>query len=455
MTRFLVSLTALVTGLGPLCSGLVASQYSLSFFQTWRHYAMANPSDVATADFNKDGKLDVVAADLDDGFVVLFGDGRGILLRGPTIPTIPADAGVGHVVAADWDGDGNPDIAGLTSAGDILLVFGHGDGTFGPPIGIPVRSMVGSRGAGDAAAAGDIFAAADINTDGKSDLVYASQVGSQEGVMVMLNRGGGEFQDPIFYALPSVVELVVVDLNGDGKPDLAVTSLAHGEVFGFQVAVGLGYGDGTFGPPQSTDVAAEVTEHPQIAAGDLNRDGKPDLVVGDSAFVAGEYVISVMEVLLGKGDGSFEAPIFGVSDIIPEPYDLAVADVNGDGFPDVVEVRSPLSSDRTVELYLGMGDGRLRHAGTNRLSGPTSAAPAALRPGGRTDVVVVARESIAAMLNGGEGRSAAGSSGRSRQPIGPAWPPPTSMATDSSTWRQAPVTARKSCTVPGGCRSRS
>src|SRR6266581_6915083 len=112
--------------------------------------------------------------------------------------------------------------------------------------------------------------------------------------------------------------IVVGDFNGDGKLDLAVTDYSNNNV-----SVLLGNGDGTFQAPRTFPVGI----HPaQVAVGDFNGDGKPDLVVSN-------YDSNTISVLLGNGDGTFQAAQNYLVD--SAPVFVAVGDLNGDGKPDL------------------------------------------------------------------------------------------------------------------------
>jgi len=180
---------------------------------------------------------------------------------------------------------------------------------------------------------------ADINGDGKLDLVVTGcggSCGNTDGVvMVRLGNGDGTFRPAAVYGSGGVYaeSVAVEDLNHDGKPDVVVANCAPsgtgpcqtGSMEGV-VGVLLGNGDGTLRHAVTYDSGGLSAE--SIAVADVNRDGKPDLVVANSGLGYG------VGVLLGKGDGTFQPP----STYSPNTqiFSLAVADVNGDGNPDIV-----------------------------------------------------------------------------------------------------------------------
>jgi hypothetical protein len=174
-------------------------------------------------------------------------------------------------------------------------------------------------------------AVADLNGDGKPDLAVANR--DSASVSVVFNRGGGGFTSRQDYgAGEDPASVAITDLNGDGAPDL-VTGSSN------LISVLLNVGDGTF--QRRTTYSAGGT---WVATEDLNRDGKPDLVTagGDGASVS---------VLLNRGDGTF-LPTQGYS-VAPEVTSLRVADVNRDGWPDVATT----SDLDVVSVLQNHGDG--------------------------------------------------------------------------------------------------
>jgi hypothetical protein len=171
-------------------------------------------------------------------------------------------------------------------------------------------------------------------------------------VSILLGNGDGTFGAAQKFPVGSYPQSVAVgDFNGDGKLDLAVANTGPRPFTDSSVSVLLGNGDGSFQAAQKFPVGS----YPQsVAVGDFNGDGRLDLAVASG---------NVVSVLLGKGDGTFQA-----AQNFPagsSPSSVAVGDVNGDGVPDLVVTSGTQLSDfitasGTVRVLLGKGDGTFR-----------------------------------------------------------------------------------------------
>ncbi|MEW6742309.1 MAG: FG-GAP-like repeat-containing protein [Planctomycetota bacterium] len=251
------------------------------------------------------------------------------------------DFGVGEfpqdLVAADFDGDGNEDLAvvntGFYPAGHtVSVLLSTGDGSFAAGVQYPV----GNQPIG--------IAAADLDGDSVCDLAVANAL--DDTVSVLLGVGDGTFgAHTTYYAGNQPTDIVVADFNNDAHPDLAVTNPSiwtRGTV-----SVLLADQNGGFAAP----VLYEVGYYPDgIATADLNRDGIFDLIVSNLA----EGTVSVLP---GKGDGSFVEETFYPVGL--EPRGITTGDFNADGYLDIVVANSGSAS---VSLLQNTGDGRFNSA---------------------------------------------------------------------------------------------
>jgi FG-GAP repeat. len=193
---------------------------------------------------------------------------------------------------------------------------------------------------------------ADLNGDGNLDVV-ASHVEPEHpvgtpgnAISVLLGNGDGTLQSDVEYAIrPSdafrvAIDLAIGDLNGDGKPDLVTANFGtHADV-----SVLLGNGDGTFQSHVEYPVEGDTALLTGVAVADLNGDGKLDLLVTsnitDSSTEHGN-----LSVLSGRGDGTFPTSTqLSVGNDIP--LDATIGDLNGDGKLDVVS--TAIDSTRAV-----------------------------------------------------------------------------------------------------------
>jgi hypothetical protein len=420
------------------------TQSSTAAFTAGQATSDFGPSVIA-ADFNNDGIPDL-ATDNGDTIQVLLGNGDGTFTPKASYATIP---NVGYLVAQDIDGDGNIDLySGTGNNGSLggdqydfnmgYALMGNGDGTFRGAPNIQNGVYTGNN-------------LGDVNGDGVPDIVTANSNGS---FSIQLGTGKGTFSPVSSVTAPATFTLdgatftgantfpvgafVVGDLNGDGKADLAFTDIGLHQTAGTQSILAVyftalsngdgtfptptphafpqiapsnsfdtsvavsgmqmsnlkkggpaallytfnetgaprtgfdpynqgimvipGNGDGTFGAPvltftNSSTTAINFNFGPQIAAiADLNGDGNPDLVVLSNSYVFGVGAASQVEIFLGNGDGSFKAPI-----TVNTPANataIALADFNNDGKIDIATLCGAINAATDeIAISLGNGDG--------------------------------------------------------------------------------------------------
>ncbi len=277
------------------------------------------------ADFNGDGKPDILS-----GGVLILGNGDGTFTKGTAVPGTP-------LAVADFNGDGKPDLLGQ-GQGTLEVFLGNGDGTFQTT---PIITNI------EASLQGVI--AGDLRGDGKFDVLGFSN----NTVIVYLGNGDGTFAAGVSYPVVIPFGPVVItlgDFNGDQKADVVV-SVPGGNVAGQEV-VFLGNGDGTL----QAGIGSTGVPYPgSVVTGDFNADGKLDLVISNQPSGC-TGPCPPTSILLGNGDGTFQAP----STVFPGSGSLAVGDINGDGKLDLVF----LDQSEDVEVYLGNGDGTFSNTHT-------------------------------------------------------------------------------------------
>jgi hypothetical protein len=293
---------------------------------------------LAVGDFNHDGLLDLAVAGV-AGISIWLGKGDATFIAGQNYAAgdYPVSVAVG-----DFDGDGVPDLAAAN--GGVSLLFGKGDGNLrAAPIydtGI-VPSSVAVLG--------------DFNRDGHLDLAVAGNnyASSNPGmVSVLLGNGDGSFQVAQTYAVGSdPVAVVAGDFNGDGHLDLVVATAASYPDYKGTLSILLGKGDGAFQAAQTHDLS---TDPRSLAVGDFNGDGYLDL-----AMVGFNSDRGTVSILLGKGDGTFQASRSYAAGYVLGP--IEVGDFNGDGFPDLAVAKLG-DIGGAVGVFLGKGDGTFEAA---------------------------------------------------------------------------------------------
>jgi len=283
------------------------------------------------ADLNGDSKTDIIfvvysVANKSVAIPAVAGPGgtfslpRSYFLSGGKDPSF--------IMAGDLNNDGNLDIVEVNwrsqgwRGGHLNRLLGNGGGTF--------------KSLGDILTGGldsDFGVLTDLNGDGKLDVLVVSG----DSINVRLGLGDGHFQNPLNYPNRGSSAAAVADFNGDGIPDVAVTSVFQG------TTILLGNGDGTFRSGASLPASFDW-----LVAGDFNGDGKQDLGVATSSSVG---------IMLGDGDGTFQPISFLRSGYTQY---LLAADFNADGKLDLAAVGASPGGNTIVSVYLGNGDGTLQ-----------------------------------------------------------------------------------------------
>jgi uncharacterized repeat protein (TIGR01451 family) len=324
--------------------------------------AGTTPDAAAAADFNGDGRPDLAVAN-DGGVSIRTGTGNGTFAAGANIS---AGSDPDAVAAGDFNGDGNPDLAVANEgSNDVSVAIGNGDGTFAGAV---------AYGAGTNPRA---IAAGDFDRDGRLDLAVANR-GSND-VSLLPGNGNGTFRSASQLAAGTApTAIVAADFDRDGRQDLAVANGGSNDV-----TLLAGNGDGTF---RNATTAMAGTSPAAIVTADFNRDGKGDLAVANR-------VSNDVSVLLGNGDGTFQ-PAFPIG-AGSAPAGLAAGDFNSDGLADLA-----VANGGSHDVSLLAGDGRGSFAAATRLEGgigPAAAVASDFDGDGKSDLAVV---------NGGAGNVA-------------------------------------------------
>jgi len=409
------------------------------------------PIFIDTADFNRDGALDLVVANLwSNDISLLAGNGDGTFQ--PSI-RFGVGAAPASIEVTDLDGDRLPDVIVANYEGnDVSVLLGRADGTFqvGPrfgagnhPISIAAGDLNGDTiqdlavanwapvegqqpplsevsvllglGRGDFApqlrfpiqALPWGIAMGDLDGNNIPDLAIISSGSTEDGarpqpgVSVLLGAGDGGFSPEVRLNLPlySPKAVAIEDLNADGIQDLVLTDRV--------VVILMGLGGGAFGPPSAFDAGRGPME---TAIADFNRDGIRDLAVANetSAIDFPEQEVEEQDgdvsILLGRGDGTFSPEVRFAAGRSPRA--IAAGDINADGIADLV---LPNGGSDDVSVLLGLGDGTFAPQRRFRAEDvPTSIAIRDFDADGWPDLAVAnsGANSVSVLLGRGDGNFA-------------------------------------------------
>ena len=330
------------------------------------------PTSTFAGDFNGDGIVDLAVGNecftgdcQNSGIGIFLGNGGGTFRAGASYQTSVRNGT--WITGGDFNGDGKLDLALASTncqfvpcpAGVVSVFLGHGDGTFSNP------ANFGS------APAPFFIVAADINGDGKVDLITANNCVSNCGnaaplaVSVLLGDGKGGFQKSIDTELDNkqyAFWIAVGDLNGDGIPDLATSDycLSGCNPLDSTMSILLGNGNGTFTAGGDYTLPGGLTS---IVMQDFNRDGFLD--------IAATNVNNAVVIYLGDGTGGLTGPTFFA--VGKDPSSIVAGDVNNDGIVDLAtgNFAELESLSASVSVLLGKGDGTF----SGRSDSPTGNAP--------------------------------------------------------------------------------
>jgi len=304
------------------------------------------PGTIAVGDLNKDSKPDLIAGcEQTRTLTVLLGTGAGAFrVSNPlALPDPP-----GNMALGDVNGDGNPDLAiDSHDSYGVMLMLGDGKGNLAVASNSPIVMKQGTQPHTDG------LGLADVNGDGKHDLITANNADNDISVAIGDGRGGFTRAPTTFAVGPSPYPFALGDVNNDKRPDIIATASATGPLRAQQLrssfALTLLLNDGRGGFRRS-DLALRTGQPWFADIGDVNGDGKADVV-------ASHHDHSKLTVLTGDGTGRFLEGASSPFDFGRNVFQVLLADVNRDGRPDALA-----AVGEGVSLLLNDGRGNFRTA---------------------------------------------------------------------------------------------
>ncbi len=307
----------------------------------------AGPLHLAMADFNADGRVDLLTTNELQGVHLFAGRADGTFTMAQRYSVANVDDSlhtIDFVRIADLNGDGQNDWIVTERAGWVHVRLGTGNRTFAPTVSYPVPYLLNG------------LELADVNADGRLDVVLLGERLGSTQVIVLSNLGDGTLDSgdlfPLTQGRPS--DMLVSDMDEDGLPDIVV-GLFNGPDGTLAFLKGLPSGE--FKPAEATRLANRAD---RMAMGDVNEDGNTDLVTLEWF---GTDLPSTVRVLLGDGTGKW-TPFGTPISLPPFMISLTLADIDADGHLDVLTGRSRTVENGqrvggTLHVLRGLGNGSL------------------------------------------------------------------------------------------------
>jgi hypothetical protein len=315
----------------------ILTNNSSGFFGSNATYAVGypyGPYPLVSADIKGDGTVALICGSstvntVENALTVLTNNGNGVFGSNATYIVASSPASVISVVAADINGDGKLDLICANHAlyGSIMVLTNNGSGVFGSNATYAVNGEP------------ILVKVADVNGDGTPDIICLNQ-GTPCTLLVLTNNGGGIFGSNAIYALDNLLtsSFAVADVNGDGWPDLVYVN-----PFANTLSVLTNDGSGVFGSN-----ATYVVNSPYgVIAADLLGKGRPDLIFNSNT--------NTFSILTNNGSG-----VFGLAETDMVGGSVTAADVNGDGKMDLISIyadsyTSPITTN-TLEVLINISN---------------------------------------------------------------------------------------------------